>query len=72
MQISDISASLSSQVKDYQKTLGASIKTAQGSHTQFQALTKEGGFSQRGLTSLTAQMDRIYNDPVSFIYSSAL
>jgi hypothetical protein len=72
MQISDISASLSSQVNDYQKTLGASIKTAQGNLTQFLALTKEGGFSQRGLTSLTAQMDGIYNDLVSFIYSSAL
>ncbi|KAF4333898.1 vegetatible incompatibility het-E-1 [Fusarium beomiforme] len=72
MQISDISASLSGQVKDYHGTLGTAIKTAQGNVTQLLALTKEGGFSQRGLTSLTAQMDSIYKDLVNFIYSSAL
>ncbi|KNB14164.1 hypothetical protein FOXG_13083 [Fusarium oxysporum f. sp. lycopersici 4287] len=72
MQIGDLSASLSIQVKDYQGTLGTAIKTAQANVTQFLALTKEGGFTQRGLTSLTAQMDGIYKNLVSYIYSSAL
>ncbi|KAM5363151.1 hypothetical protein ACJA88_013672 [Fusarium oxysporum] len=72
MQIADLSASLSSQVKDYQGTLGTAIKTAQANVTQFLALTKEGGFTQRGLTSLTAQMDGIYKNLVNYIYSSAL
>lgn len=71
-QISEVSATLSDQVKEYQSNLGTAIKTAQGNVTQFLALAAEGGFSQRGLTSLTAQMDSIYENLVNYIYSSAL